>query len=158
MSFDMPCSKCNKKCSETEGTVCDLCHHPIHFNCGGITKAEKACLQNKNRRIQYFCDRSNLSSVIDGLKDEIASLKAEVKELKNIHSNKSNPEFGKNHQLSQDELLEEIEDRHNRSCNVILYNLKESDKETGALRKEDDVIRCKELLFSNTHDDDITYI
>ncbi|KAJ3644294.1 hypothetical protein Zmor_026960 [Zophobas morio] len=75
-----------------------------------------------------------------------------MNELKNTNNN--DPGQVKT-DLSQLDLINELEDRQRRSNNLIL-NIPESDKETSILRRDDDLTRCKEILTHNIQGD-VTY-
>ena len=152
MSANTKCSKCANECPDNDKIICDMCHLPIHINCAGISKAEKGCLQSKNRKINFFCDKCDILSIIAHLKGEIDTLKADMNELKNTNNN--DPGQVKT-DLSQLDLINELEDRQRRSNNLIL-NIPESDKETSILRRDDDLTRCKEILTHNIQGD-VTY-
>ncbi|KAJ3654345.1 hypothetical protein Zmor_013538 [Zophobas morio] len=137
MSTNIKCSKCANDWPGDK-LLCDMCYLPIHSSCVGILKAEKACLLNKNRKINFFCGNCDIVKILGALKGEIAILKAEVDELKN--NNRSNSEPTKN---CLEELIDELEGRQRGSNNLILANVIKSDKEIPNQRKVDDFTKCE---------------
>lgn len=51
--------------------------------------------------------------------------------------------------MSEDEIITEFENRQARLNNLILYNMEESAKEEANERKDDDMMRCKNILWDN---------
>lgn len=142
------CSLCKKVASDSDSVTCDICHKPVHNNCAGLSKVEVDCLRSKRRRVNFYCDNCDIVSTINELKSNILELKTELETLKN-NANHSGPDPNKKLSISENDMIAEFEDRQERANNLILYNLRESDRDAPNERKNDDMSRCKNILLAN---------
>ena len=93
-----------------------------------------------NRQIKYLCKGCNLFDIIKWLQKEIIDLKSEVTEIKKSTktqselANDTDEVHGQGKRIfTDDQLLEEFEERQRRAANIIVSNLQEeseSDDET----------------------------
>ncbi|XP_063923008.1 uncharacterized protein LOC135137316 [Zophobas morio] len=97
--------------------------------------------------------KCDIVSIIHNMKTEIEVLKDELAELKKSGSNVADRDSEK--KLSDEEIIAEIEDRNYRANNLILYNMSESQAESFAVRKEDDMSRCQNIVVPNGNNDNI---
>ncbi|KAJ3660168.1 hypothetical protein Zmor_004636 [Zophobas morio] len=148
------CNLCNKKTRATECVTCDICRKLVHTECARLSDIEIECLKSKSRVMHYYCDKCDIISTINCLKEEIRNLKLEVSELKN--KNDDNELFKKSTDkiasgdidvhVVEDELITEIMDRQSRANNLIIYNLPESTSSTDGERKHDDTTSVMNLI------------
>lgn len=140
---------CSKTANDTDSVTCDICRNLVHSTCAGLSRAEVDCLRSKRKKINFFCDNCDIISTINDLKKNILELKTEIEALKNSNRRDPDPEPGKKSSLSEDEIIAELESRQVRSNNLILYNLEESNKTSAEERKNDDLVRCKQIILAN---------
>lgn len=131
------CPVCNLIINNHEKEIqCDTCKLFIHSLCTNLTRIEKQCLKEKKRNINFNCEQcstisnaiSDLKTMICSLKDDISSLKNELQTLKKEKATEINLET----------IINEIRERDKRSCNIIVENVKESDKTNKSERYKDD--------------------
>lgn len=78
-----PCSLCSKVANDSDSVTCDICRKPVHNVCAGLSKPEVDCLKPKRRELNFSCDKCDIISTINDLKQNILELKTELEELKN---------------------------------------------------------------------------
>ncbi|KAJ3655192.1 hypothetical protein Zmor_014329 [Zophobas morio] len=149
------CSKCKKKCNESEKVQCDLCHLSIHYECAGISRNEKNVLALKNKKIHFFCDGCDIITIVGTLKSEMATLREEINTLKNElqHQKENNSPQGEHVGVdiryeNGEKLIEELQDRHQRSYNLIVFNIAESTGDTEQDKEQDDLNKVKNIIAS----------
>lgn len=133
-------TKC-KKCSEgpikdCDKVYCDICREPYHIVCVGLSRQEASCLRVNDRRITFFCGNCNVLDTIKQLKNDVEILKNEIvilKEEKEGHGQASTQI-----NFNSETLVTEIEERKRRAKNLIVYNIKESNKTNSADRLEEE--------------------
>lgn len=115
------CYICNLKFAELDVPIkydgCTLLSHP---KCSGLSTSELKCLGMKNRLLKFFCTGCD-----KGLKElpELESLLNKLLvEVDNLKSNLGN---NQNHNLSNDFIINEINERNKRAKNLIFYNIQE---------------------------------
>ena len=113
------CGSCNKKIRNSDWITCDICRKNIHVECAGLSKLEVDCVRSNSRKIHFYCDKCDIITTINDLKDEIEGLKSELNELKNCRNKVDDDSHKK---LSDEEIITEVEDRNRRANNLILYN------------------------------------
>lgn len=118
----------------------------MHSGCAGLSSAEAECIRSASRKINFFCDNCNIVATINTLKDEINNLKTELENLKITHK------AGINNILSEEDIVGEVEERFRRANCLILSNLPESIEDTANRRKDDDLVRCREIILKNSPD------
>lgn len=129
------CNKCYSSLSATDTVIkCDSCKASFHTTCTKLTRAEVSCLRQKDKVVEYFCDKckaenqsnKKLLSIILDLQNEIKSLKSEVSELQNKIDIKHHCVAERSDNLSLvEEVLRESHEREKRSKNIILFNVDE---------------------------------
>lgn len=140
--------KCRKNVDiskENVKIVCDTCRTFFHEDCSGLTSTEKRCIPLQNRNLMFLCltCREGLKSLpllmqqLTALNEEITKLRNEIIALKDQRNcTQHNPE----------EVLAEIEERINRSNNVIIYNINESMAENISQKISDDKNIVQDIL------------
>lgn len=143
------CSMCNKKITRiSDCVICDICRNNMHVTCAGLSTVEAECIRSTNRKINFFCTNCNIVTTINTLKNEIDNLKIELEALKDRSIDKP----GASKTVSEEDIFQEAEERMQRSCNLILLNLPESNEKDANLRKNDDIHRCKGIITQQTSD------
>lgn len=120
MSNNTICNCCNSLFADLDVPIkCDGCALLFHPKCSGLSASELKCLGLKNRLLKFFC-----SDCEKGLK-ELPELKSLLnKLLVEVENLKSN--LGNNPNLSNEFIINEINERNKRAKNVIFYNIQES--------------------------------
>ena len=130
----------------------------IHWYCTDCNENAVRAVKNDNE-IEERCKsymakfRQDISQEIkdsskdveDRLTTKIDSLTTEVQAIKNLAQTAQGPENATGQQNTE-ELLEEMKDRERRKLNLILFNVKESDKESGEEKKADDLESVRDIL------------
>lgn len=137
------CNSCKNTIPEASKAVCcDSCHivmHPLEA-CTGLNASELRAVVIQKRTMLYFCKtcREAFKNVpallhqIGELKNELELLKKELETVKKHKCNHGDSE------ISTEEIVNEIQERANRSRNFIIYNVKESGSDVLSERIEDD--------------------
>jgi len=114
------CNCCNSQFADLDVSFkCDGCTLLFRPKCSGLSASELKCLGLKNRLLKFFC-----SDCDKGLK-ELPELKSLLnKLLVEVEDLKSN--LGNNPNLSNEFIINEINERNKRAKNVIFYNIQES--------------------------------
>jgi hypothetical protein len=107
------CSLCevNARCFP-----CDACKKSFCKECADLTETEVRAIELKNRRMRFFCKNCVL---IPKLSDMISPLQGQVNQLM-LNQQKASPS------VNEESIINELQDRQNRSKNVIVYNVPES--------------------------------
>lgn len=132
------CCVCNQNFADLDVPVkCDSCKFQAHSKCSGLAAGELKCITLKNLTLKYFCPscEKGLRNIPE-LKQLINRLLADVNELKLSK--------GVNKQISEDFIINELNDRSQRASNLIIYNIQESTALITA-----DKIKHDELAVSN---------
>ena len=149
---------CKGSVKEDERIQCDFCKSYLHGSCVNLTRKEIVCLKNVNRQVKYLCKGCNLFDIIRGLQKEIIDLKSEIIEIKKSTktqgelANDSDEVHGQGKRnFTDDQLLEEFEERQLHAANIIVSNLQE-ENETGdetIPETENDLNRVVEIISSS---------
>lgn len=127
------CSMCNKKITRiSDCVICDICRNSMHVTCAGLSPVKAECIRSANRKINFFWSNCNIVTTINTLKKKFDNLKIELEAVKSRSVNA--PSSSKN--TSEEDIVREVEDRMQRSCNLVLLNLPESNEEEANLRKQ----------------------
>jgi hypothetical protein len=148
----MSCRKCNQSVSTNDVILCDGCKSPFHPTCAGLSRQEADVLRAKKRKITFFCDKCNVVQVIDELRADMSALKNEIEALKNMKHGQPVSSSIPNQVFSEDDILNEVDDRQRRINNIIIYNLPESTVEEAEGRKLDDLARCLSIINADKND------
>ena len=82
------CNVCERSIDRNEDRInCDICKCLVHGNCSGLSKQEITCLMNPNRKLNFFCNKCNITNIVGTMQAEITALKSGVTELKTTISN-----------------------------------------------------------------------
>ncbi|KAJ3660332.1 hypothetical protein Zmor_004784 [Zophobas morio] len=151
----MSCSVCNKKNLRSSDCVtCDICRGLVHSECAGLSKTEVDCIRSMSRKIHFYCEKCDIVATINGLKEELANVKYELNELKNNQS-KVIDDHDTSKKLSEEDIINEIEDRNRRATNLILFNLPESNAVNSDMRKDDDKSRCQKIMIPESKSESV---
>ena len=152
------CKKCEKIVKNQEkGVQCDACRNWMHKKCGeisnelykAISEVEdidwfcndcKGRVKNSNREISKLVDENRkLNEENSALKIKLANLENRVRDLKEEIKHELLQEVKDS---IRDMMMEykEKDDKKDRECNLVLYNVEESNKENGRDREADDKI------------------
>lgn len=120
MAQDINCYVCKTKFADLDISIkCDGCFFSTHANCSGLSATELKCISLKNRYLKFFCDGCD-----QGLK-KIPELKTLIKKLLIEVENLNNFPYKPSENQGDDFIINEINKRNNRSCNLIFYNTAE---------------------------------
>lgn len=140
------CGKCKSKISADEKFIsCDSCRILLHLRekCCGMSPSEIKAVVIQKRVLLFFCDECRLAfKNVPMLIRKINDLSVEVEKLKKVVSELET----QNNCLNNSEVLAEIEERINRSYNVIIYNVAESSADNVSQRIEDDKAVINNIL------------
>lgn len=153
----LTCACCNTKIEDKLLTIqCSICRKYYRNTCCGISSNELRVMSG-NKGYDWTCrncssfknDFNDLKTFIAGLQEEIKNLKSsnvslldEIKALKSI-PNANNP----NNSLDVEEIIQEIEERSRRKCNIVVFGLEESDQNaTAELRNNNDRTVVQNML------------
>lgn len=135
------CLKCQKNSNDDHIFNCDSCKRSICDTCAGLSAREVQCMQLKNRRLLFLCDECQ-----QGLR-QVPVLIKQVSELQKAMSEFKNapPQQFDNREIKE-EIINEILERRKRRKNIIIYNVRESQKTIHVERKEHDKDTVKSIL------------
>jgi TolA-binding protein len=111
------CSLCevNARCFP-----CDACKKSFCKECADLTETEVRAIELKNRIMRFFCKNcDDAIALVPKLSDMISQLQGQVNQLV-LNQQKASPIINK------ESIINELQDRQNRSKNVIVYNVPES--------------------------------
>jgi hypothetical protein len=130
------CSKCSKS-SKDEMLHCDSCKRFLCEGCSELSATEMRCMQLKIRKLLFLCEAcKNGLGEVPVLIKAVSEIKKEVLKLQGsslTRQNNPSKDMENNH-----DIINEIEERSKRRKNVIIANIKESEKVNGHERKIDD--------------------
>lgn len=150
------CSHCGKTGRNSDCVTCDICRKLVHTECAGLSKLEVDCIRSKSRKVHYYCDKCDIVATISGLREELDSLKSE---LKVVQSNQGNVNRADSDTVSSEKIIAEVEERQRRSYNLVLFNLPESGKNTDIEQVADDVDRAqKTVLPDDTNNENLKIV
>lgn len=156
-------SNCNKCCSSLSASdiviKCDSCKASFHTTCTKLTRAEVSCLRQKDRVVEYFCEKCKIANqtnqklfdIILDLQNEIKILKSEVNEFQNkINVKHQCPSAEQKDNLSLvEEVLRESTEREKRSKNIILFNVAEETQDILTVAKDIISHACSDVKTDN---------
>ncbi|KAJ3651229.1 hypothetical protein Zmor_017280 [Zophobas morio] len=141
----MRCLKCKGDIDDksTAYIKWDGCTKPIHTACSELSQQDLKCLalrSTSSRRLKYICleceqgvhQIPKLISMINMLQDEIQQLKNTIKANTTIAPSDSS--F-----IETEKVINEITERKKHECNIIIFNVKESN---GISKQEQNVADC----------------
>ncbi|XP_045541899.1 uncharacterized protein LOC123723365 [Papilio machaon] len=135
------CFKCDGHMQDDKNAkiTCKGCKRAICIKCSGLTATELRVFGLQNPKLSYLCDdcEEGLRQV-PALRKLVTELQHQVQELSKQRSNA----------INLDMVIHEIEDRKNRSRNVIMYGLPESSSTSPEDRKEHDKLSVTKSLAS----------
>lgn len=135
------CCKCDVQIQDDKNSkiTCKGCKRAVCVKCSGLTATELRVFGLQNPKLSYLCDEceEGLRQVPE-LRKLVTELRHQVQELSKQHSNAVN----------LDMVINEIEDRKNRSRNVIMYGLPESSSTSPEDRKLHDKLSVSNTLAS----------
>lgn len=127
---------CNGATEEHKVVACCICKNAFKYSCVDLTiteirtlKTKKGCSWSCTNCAALGSDINELKATILGLRNEIQSLKGE---------SFSDALF--------EEVLQEMEDRHDRKQNIIIFNYPESASGDSEARKAYDTAAAKSIL------------
>lgn len=135
------CSKCKK--AENENLFpCDSCKSEFCNTCSDLSASEIRCLSLKNRKLLFLCEECEKGlSLVPVLIKKVNELQAEVNNLKINSTSSISTDL-----TNQENLITEMLDRQNRMSNVVIFNVKESQKNSRTERNEDNIDTVKDIL------------
>lgn len=137
------CHKCKKSCDDESSPCCDSCGAIFHNKCLSLGGSELRVMDlKKQRSLFFFCDDCKqavkrlpyILRCCEELKDDVKSLKDRVKQLENDANTK------------HEDIFAELNDREQRSTNIMIFNLKESDSIDVNARRRFDHAAVADLL------------
>lgn len=140
------CFICNSEVQPEKEISCDFCKRYLHSTCAGISRQEASVIRSKDRRLSYNCSSCmdikvqcsklhDISNIVRALQNDLQSLKDDVQSLKNKVLDKAAVPVD-DHFMEQ--VIEEINDRKERECNIIIYNLSEPSSSARTERLSDE--------------------
>lgn len=171
------CVSCNSTV-DTDGIECQWCKKWEHKVCAKLSDSEYNMLEGVSVNIMFFCstccvkvpqalqtysDNVASPSLDQKLQNLSAALQDLEKELKECHSllsthPKITPSLKPVQTSSPVDVVDEYLDREKRKCNLIIYNLQESNASTPSDRTSDDKKSFAHLLASEFNIDNIEFL
>jgi hypothetical protein len=119
--------------------MCDGYALLIHPKCSGPSASELKCLGLKNTLLKFFC------TIYDKDLKELPELKSLLNKLLiEVDNLKSNLSYTQN--LSNDFIINEINERNKRANNIIFYNIQENNSNLSGERLSHDISRVNSTI------------
>lgn len=150
------CFQCNKNIKEESKCVeCDGCKQRFHYECTELTASELKVLDLKTKRtLKFFCDVCQdglrlipvLKKRLDEIDQKLADLEKHKSEQQStIQASQSQTESS----ISNcEDFIREMDDRRQRSNNLMVYNIPESQKNSIPDKVVDDSNIIKNIFNS----------
>lgn len=141
------CGVCNKILATDKEIlcICDKCRLPLHSTCSGLTRTDIQLLASSDskRRPTFHCDSCTAAkNEISELKQMLSKLTVEIEELK---QKSATPIEALPHNYMET-VINEINERNNRSSNIIIYNVEESASDNKDIRIAHDISQASEVI------------
>lgn len=158
------CFRCNKDVLDDKTSFkCDGCKRLLHLTCANVTARELNCLQlqTSTRKLRYLCDdcESNylqvplLISLIKELQFEVKTLKAAYEDILNDKNKQINDLMKEIKDLRKptkdmavEEIFMEVNERINRACNLMVFNVPESSSNNIQEKIENDKVNVIDIF------------
>lgn len=140
----VPCESCNEKTDA--GINCDTCKKVFCSDCSRLTASELKCIALKKRRLIFLCEECEQGfKLVPVLLKKVETLEKKIQELCSVRQTQASTE--PQNVVSQFEnCISEMEQRKNRSKNIIIMNVKESSKPDRNERIAEETQTIKKLL------------
>lgn len=141
------CYRCSETISSKDKISCDRCRRSLHSKCSGLARSVCTAVLAENSCLLFVCDDcknsvQNVNNDIGMLKDLILSVKKELTDLFQT----SIPSVTIDKVDVIECAIKEINDRNNRSKNIIIHNVPESTSPNVEDRKRHDKDLVSKLL------------
>lgn len=136
------CSCCNKSFDKHLMVQCSVCYKSFKNSCVDITATEVRTI-NANKGYDWSCVNCRaFGNDLKALKAMIISLQEDIQALKNEHYN-----VQKSENAELEDIIQEINERNKRKCNLILFGIPEKDHLQPPLsRAAEETTYIKEVL------------
>lgn len=129
----LSCSCCNSVTEDHKAVTCSICKKIFKYSCVDLTVSEVRAINGKKGLSWRCVNCSSLGNDIQALQATLIELKNEILELKR-QAAQSNSPMVDNSQF--EEILQEMNERQRRKCNVVVFGFKE-DVITGVQSRAD---------------------
>ncbi|KAJ3661010.1 hypothetical protein Zmor_005432 [Zophobas morio] len=80
--MDVLCGICKKTTPNNDKIICDSCKKPYHSACTGLSRQEIQCMRVASRKLHFFCENCDISTILNSLYATVTKLQTEVDLLK----------------------------------------------------------------------------
>ncbi|CAH1110774.1 unnamed protein product [Psylliodes chrysocephalus] len=144
MPSEGECSCCKTKCDVSRLVDCSVCNKTFKNTCAGLTINDLKTLSKNG--ISYTCPACLvIGAEINELRSVIIELRNEIAELKQSISPQNKPMII-NSDLSINNILNEVYERQKRQCNLLLFNVPETNGINNQEKNEADAQMVKNIL------------
>lgn len=149
----MTCNRCEMEFTEADTAIaCDSCAVAFHEKCSALCPSELRAVVIQKRLLIFFCDScrgiiKQVPKMLKTIDDVLAvnrSLLEENKKLKDQLLEMNNSRV--NMDIDQIGIIQEIEERQNRSSNIIIRNIQEFTGGNHLARAQHDTNAVREIL------------
>ena len=80
--MDVLCGICKKTTPDNDKIICDSCKKPDHSACTGLSRQEIQCMRVASRKLHFFFENCDISTILNSLYATVTKLQTEVDLLK----------------------------------------------------------------------------
>nr|CAI5859544.1 unnamed protein product [Callosobruchus analis] len=120
------CACCNRAFKSSLLINCSICKKSFRHSCVDLSLEElKLLLDASSKGLDWSCTSCrSFSNELKGLKSLILELQSELRELKDSRKGASSVD-----QMQFEEIIEEVNQRNIRKCNIVVFGLNEVNQE-----------------------------
>nr|CAI5837342.1 unnamed protein product [Callosobruchus analis] len=140
MMSSQVCSCCSKRVESHLLLLCCVCKKSFFHGCVSLTATETRLINSK-KSVSWACNKcEEMGSSLNDLKAAIFSLQSQIKAITSstANSNVSDMQF--------EDIVQEVFERENRKCNLVIFGMKEQDSAVKNIRSESENAEVAKVL------------